>query len=101
MIVGKCVYITRKTRLLSRLILEVSIISLAMLRDPPVEVFRTGGMGAEGDTDVGVVQTGNPDAANGPRRTLTDDDRRQMCIYHEENKTAKQTDIGGKHYLRR
>jgi hypothetical protein len=28
-------------------------------------VFRTGGMGAEGDTDVGVVQTGNPDAANG------------------------------------
>jgi hypothetical protein len=22
-------------------------------------------MGAEGDTDVGVVQTGNPDAANG------------------------------------
>ncbi|KAJ6187605.1 hypothetical protein N7519_002513 [Penicillium mononematosum] len=29
-----------------------------------------------------------------PRRTLTDDDRRQMCIYHEENKTAKQTDIG-------
>jgi hypothetical protein len=32
--------------------------------DPPVEVFRTGGMGAEGDTDVGVVQTGNPDAAN-------------------------------------
>ncbi|KAJ5774363.1 DNA binding HTH domain Psq-type [Penicillium paradoxum] len=29
-----------------------------------------------------------------PRRTLTDEDRRQMCIYHEENKTAKQTDIG-------
>lgn len=32
-----------------------------------------------------------------PRRTLTDEDRRQMCLYHEENKTAKQTDIGGKH----
>lgn len=31
-----------------------------------------------------------------PRRTLTDEDRRQMCLYHEENKTAKQTDIGGK-----
>lgn len=30
-----------------------------------------------------------------PRRTLTDEDRRQMCLYHEENKTAKQTDIGG------
>ncbi|PYH95009.1 centromere binding protein B [Aspergillus ellipticus CBS 707.79] len=29
-----------------------------------------------------------------PRRTLTDEDRRRMCIYHEENKTAKQTDIG-------
>ncbi|KAJ5130922.1 uncharacterized protein N7515_006961 [Penicillium bovifimosum] len=31
---------------------------------------------------------------NTPRRTLTDDDRRQMCLYHEEHKTAKQTDIG-------
>ncbi|KAE8144166.1 hypothetical protein BDV25DRAFT_167510 [Aspergillus avenaceus] len=31
-----------------------------------------------------------------PRRTLTDEDRRRMCLYHEENKTAKQTDIGGK-----
>lgn len=30
-----------------------------------------------------------------PRRTLTDEDRRRMCLYHEENKTAKQTDIGG------
>ncbi|GLI78118.1 hypothetical protein PoHVEF18_006418 [Penicillium ochrochloron] len=29
-----------------------------------------------------------------PRRTLTDEDRRQMCLYHEENKQAKQTDIG-------
>ncbi|KAJ5278991.1 hypothetical protein N7478_004363 [Penicillium angulare] len=29
-----------------------------------------------------------------PRKTLTDEDRRQMCLYHEENKTAKQTDIG-------
>ena len=27
---------------------------------------------------------------------LTDEDRRNMCLYHEENKTAKQTDIGGK-----
>lgn len=31
-----------------------------------------------------------------PRRTLTDEDRRRMCLYHEENKQAKQTDIGGK-----
>lgn len=29
-----------------------------------------------------------------PRRTLTDEDRRRMCLYHEEHKTAKQTDIG-------
>lgn len=31
-----------------------------------------------------------------PRRTLTDEDRRAMCEYHENNKGAKQTDIGGK-----
>jgi len=30
-----------------------------------------------------------------PRRTLTDMDRRKMCIYHEENPTVKQTEIGG------
>ncbi|KAI9844193.1 MAG: hypothetical protein M1838_002296 [Thelocarpon superellum] len=29
-----------------------------------------------------------------PRRTLTDADRRKMCIYHEENPTVKQTEIG-------
>jgi hypothetical protein len=31
-----------------------------------------------------------------PRRTLTDADRRRMCLYHEENPTVKQTEIGGK-----
>lgn len=30
-----------------------------------------------------------------PRRMLTDEDRRRMCLYHERNRTAKQTDIGG------
>jgi len=30
-----------------------------------------------------------------PRRTLTDADRRRMCMYHEENPTVKQTEIGG------
>ena len=30
-----------------------------------------------------------------PRRTLTDEDRRQMCLYHQEHSGAKQTDIGG------
>lgn len=28
------------------------------------------------------------------RRTLTDNDRRRMCQYHEENPTVKQTEIG-------
>ena len=31
-----------------------------------------------------------------PRRTLTDSDRRRMCLYHEENPHVKQTEIGGK-----
>jgi len=30
-----------------------------------------------------------------PRRTLTDDDRRKMCMFHEEYPTKKQTEIGG------
>lgn len=30
-----------------------------------------------------------------PRRTLSDDDRRRMCRFHEQNRTAKQSDIGG------
>jgi len=30
-----------------------------------------------------------------PRKTLTDNDRRRMCQYHEENPTVKQTEIGG------
>ncbi|EER26262.1 hypothetical protein D8B26_003382 [Coccidioides posadasii str. Silveira] len=29
-----------------------------------------------------------------PRRTLTDADRRRMCMYHEENPHVKQTEIG-------
>ena len=29
------------------------------------------------------------------RRTLTDQHRRQMCQYHEDNPTVKQTEIGG------
>ena len=30
-----------------------------------------------------------------PRRTLTDNDRRKMCEYHEAHPTKKQTEIGG------
>ncbi|EGC41050.1 conserved hypothetical protein [Histoplasma capsulatum var. duboisii H88] len=33
-------------------------------------------------------------AAPTPRRTLTDNDRRRMCMYHEENPHVKQTEIG-------
>ena len=29
------------------------------------------------------------------RRTLSDDDRRRMCKYHDENPSVKQTEIGG------
>ena len=34
--------------------------------------------------------------ATNQRRTLTDQDRRRMCQYHEDNPTVKQTEIGGK-----
>ncbi|KAI9770109.1 MAG: hypothetical protein M1840_003559 [Geoglossum simile] len=33
-------------------------------------------------------------STSSPRRTLTDADRRRMCIYHEEHPTVKQTEIG-------
>ena len=33
-------------------------------------------------------------APSGPRKTLTDDDRRRMCQYHEDNPHVKQTEIG-------
>ena len=30
-----------------------------------------------------------------PRKTLTDADRRRMCLFHEEHPTTKQAEIGG------
>lgn len=50
-----------------------------------------------GLSQVAPVNGGRKGSIGGanPRRTLTDEDRRQMCLYHEEHKTAKQTDIGG------
>ena len=41
--------------------------------------------------------TPTPVTASGPtpRRTLTDNDRRRMCKYAEDNPTMKQTEIGG------
>ena len=31
------------------------------------------------------------------RKTLTDNDRRRMCKYHEDNPSVKQTEIGGEY----
>ena len=45
------------------------------------------------------VSAGSSRPQSTPRKTLTDDDRRRMCIYHEENPTVKQTEIGGWFFL--
>lgn len=34
-----------------------------------------------------------------PRRTLTDTERRRMCLYHQENPHVKQTEIGGEFFF--
>lgn len=31
----------------------------------------------------------------GPRKTLTDEDRREICLYHRQHPDKKQTEIGG------
>lgn len=36
-----------------------------------------------------------------PRRTLTDEERRNMCLYHEENPHVKQSEIGAKFNVER
>lgn len=41
-----------------------------------------------------VPSSGRPHAPT-PRRTLTNADRRRMCLYKRDNPTKKQTDIGG------
>jgi hypothetical protein len=43
-------------------------------------------------TTVTLVTT---TAGSTPRPTLTDDDRRRICEYHESHPLAKQTEIGG------
>ncbi|KAG9579640.1 hypothetical protein KCU77_g8693, partial [Aureobasidium melanogenum] len=45
---------------------------------------------------VTPVSAGSSTRSGGPsvRKTLSDDDRRRMCKYAEENPTAKQTEIG-------
>lgn len=54
------------------------------------------GKSSTGKSSTGKSSSGKSNSNPTPRRTLTDEDRRRMCLYHEENKTAKQTDIGGK-----
>lgn len=52
----------------------------------------TGGSGNKA-TDGPSTTTTTTKSTN-PRRTLTDADRRRMCLYHEENPNVKQTEIG-------
>ena len=42
-----------------------------------------------------------PGRGTQPRRTLTDEDRRQMCLYQYENPLLKQTEIGAKFKVER
>jgi len=45
---------------------------------------------------LSVAQSGHStQSTSSPRRTLTDADRRRMCMFHEENPNVKQTEIGG------
>lgn len=51
---------------------------------------------ATGPVAMSNTASGHPtQATSSPRRTLTDADRRRMCIFHEENPNVKQTEIGG------
>ncbi|PWW73400.1 hypothetical protein C7212DRAFT_300982 [Tuber magnatum] len=44
---------------------------------------------------LSMTQSGHStQSTSSPRRTLTDADRRRMCIFHEENPNVKQTEIG-------
>lgn len=44
---------------------------------------------------IGPLDLTTAPFAQRSRRTLTDEKRRQMCLYHEKNKSARQIDIGG------
>lgn len=45
-------------------------------------------------TPVSATSTTSRTSAT-PRKTLTDEDRRQMCLFHEKHPNVKQTEIGG------
>jgi len=47
-------------------------------------------------TPVSATSTHSGRTSSTPRKTLTDQDRRRMCQYHEDHPTVKQTEIGGK-----
>lgn len=53
-----------------------------------------------GATTLPTPEAPTPRSAPTPRRTLTDEERRRICQYHEDHKEAKQTDIGGKFWAR-
>ena len=55
----------------------------------PVTTFATA-------TPLPPLTTPQPTHHTSSRRTLTDQDRRRMCQYHEDNPTVKQTEIGGR-----
>jgi hypothetical protein len=67
------------------LVMPIKFASIAPASPPPVSA-------------TSISTTVTPVTATGgstPRRTLTDDDRRRMCEYHESHPGAKQTEIGG------
>lgn len=52
---------------------------------------------ASGSAPMSTAASGHStQSTSSPRRTLTDADRRRMCIFHEENPNVKQTEIGGR-----
>jgi hypothetical protein len=59
-------------------------------------------MGTISPPTVTPISAGSSTRSGGPsvRKTLSDDDRRRMCKYAEENPTAKQTEIGCKLFVR-
>lgn len=63
---------------------------------PPLFPSAPGPITPASATPVSTTSTHSRTSST-PRKTLTDSDRRRMCLYHEENPTVKQTEIGGKY----
>jgi hypothetical protein len=58
--------------------------------------FRNPDLSGDSVTDVKISRLPAKQAPS-PQKTLTDDDRRRICRYHEENPAVKQMEIAGKH----